>query len=195
MAIYALAARKFADEGCINLLERWKIVTNSIELLGALSVQKKIRIVFICSGNVMRSPYAEMLFEKYIKKQQISGPRIISESLAVTYRNSHILSQTYDLLIENGVSPERIAQFTPRFIDDNLEVCQNADLIFGMTEDHLKVLADWEEKVFLLSKFVDGPSAEDIPDPFFARDAWKAYAMVKEKVERLVAFFDAAGLL
>lgn len=170
-------------------------MTKSIKLLRTLSTQNKIKIVFICSGNVMRSPYAEMLFEEHIKKQQVSGPRIISESLAVTYRNSHILSQTYDLLIENGVSPKRIAQFTPRYIDDYLEVCQNADLIFGMTEDHLKALADWQEKVFLLSKFVDGPAAEEIPDPFFAKDAWKAYAMVKEKVKRLVALFDAAGLL
>jgi protein-tyrosine-phosphatase len=164
-------------------------------VLKALSAQKIIKVVFICSGNVMRSPYAEMLFEKYIKDRQMSGPRVISESLAVTYRNSSILDQTYNLLIENGVSPERIAQFTPRHVNDHPEVCQEADLIFGMTEDHLKSLVDWQEKAFLLSKFVSGPDAEEIPDPFFIKDAWKAYAMVKEKVKGLVDLFSAAGLL
>ncbi|MFX0113112.1 MAG: hypothetical protein ACFFB3_01050 [Candidatus Hodarchaeota archaeon] len=164
-------------------------------VLRALSAQKIIKVVFICSGNVMRSPYAEMLFEKYIMERQKSGPKIISESLAATYRNSYILDQTYNLLIENGISPERIAQFTPRHINDHLEVCQEADLIFGMTKDHLRPLVDWQGKTFLLSKFVSGPNAEEIPDPFFIKDAWKAYAMVKEKVKGLVDLFSVVGLL
>lgn len=143
----------------------------------------------------MRSPYAEILFEKYIEERQYSERRIISESLAVTYRNSSILDQTQDLLLENGVTPERIAQFSPRHVRDHPEVCQKADLLFGMTTDHLAALFDWQEKAFLLSKFVSGPESEEIPDPFFSEDAWKAYSTVKEKVKGLVDLFEAVGLL
>jgi protein-tyrosine phosphatase len=172
-----------------NLLQK------ALETLKALSKQMTIRVVFVCSGNIMRSPYAEMLFEKYLEERQHSERTIISESLAVTYRNSSILDQTQDLLLENGVAPERIAQFSPRHIRDHLEVCQKADLIFGMTADHLAALYDWQEKTFLLSKFVSGPESEEIPDPFFSEDAWKAYSMVKEKVKGLVDLFEAASLL
>jgi len=142
----------------------------------------------------MRSPYAEMLFEKLITRRH-SDYKITSESLAVEYRNSKILEQTVTLLIADGVTPERIARFSPRHINDHESTCLHADLILAMTEDHLEALSKWREKSFLLSRFVSGPNSEEIPDPFFSQDVLRIYAMVKTKVQELVELFSEADLV
>ena len=143
----------------------------------------------------MRSPYAEMLFEKLIARRH-SDYKITSESLAVWYRNSKILEQTVTLLIADGVAPERITRFSPRHYDDYPFVCRDADLILTMTENHLEALSKWRKKSFLLSRFVSAPNAnaEEIPDPFFSRDVLRIYAMLKTKVQELVELFSEADL-
>ncbi len=143
----------------------------------------------------MRSPYAEILFEKYILKYQLPNKKILSESLAVHYRNSSILEQTSNLLSVEGIKTNRIEEFKPRYFKDYPEVCENADLILAMTEDHLDQLRRWKSKSYLLSRFVQGPEAEEIHDPFFSNDAEKAYFMVKENVQGLVILFAKANLL
>ncbi|MHA1847799.1 MAG: arsenate-mycothiol transferase ArsC, partial [Promethearchaeota archaeon] len=84
-----------------------------LDILKALKNKDEIRILFICLGNICRSPYAEVMFEKMVnetagcrKKFYISSGGFIS--------NANLHEFTRRALLENGVPRSRIDRFQPR---------------------------------------------------------------------------------
>ncbi|MFX0125096.1 MAG: hypothetical protein ACFFAE_15805 [Candidatus Hodarchaeota archaeon] len=142
-----------------------------------------IRILFVCSGNIMRSPIGEMLFEKMIQDLPCH-PLIKSESGAVVYRNSSLLYETRQILLNEGVSEERIDEFYPRHITNHPQLFQNADLILVMEFSHFSVLAEFGLKSFLLKDFTLGIS-EEISDPYFGGSLNDVTEEIKECLEVL----------
>ncbi|NHI93382.1 MAG: hypothetical protein EAX96_12925 [Candidatus Lokiarchaeota archaeon] len=168
---------------------------NKEEFLENLKKKDQIRILFICSGNIMRSAYAEMIFEKMLF-DKFGKTKIISESGAVEYVNDSIAYQTKKILMEQGVSKNRINQFHPRHINYYPEAFQNADLILVMTRNHLYELQDeiYKDKTFLLTDFAFGEQI-DIADPFFDGNINQSFAEVKEGLEEIIRIFKKRGIL
>lgn len=137
-------------------------------------------ILFICSGNIIRSPYAEILFEFLIQDDSQLKSKIHVESGAVTYRNYSISRESYDQLVNEGIQPERISKFKPRHIKDHPKMLKNADLILVMAKGHLKrVPSEYQEKTFLFLEFIKGVS-ESVPDPFFDPPFERAFDLIKD---------------
>ena len=166
---------------------------NKEEILTKFKKKSQIRILFICSGNIMRSAYAEMIFEK-ILKDKYGDTKIISESGAVEYVNDSIAFQTKKILLEQGVSKERIKQFHPRHVSYYREAFENADLILVMTRGHLDELPDFREKTFMLTDFVFNEK-RDIADPFFDGNIRQSFAEVREGLEELIRIFEEREIL
>jgi protein-tyrosine phosphatase len=162
-----------------------------IEFLESLSSKKSIRINFICSGNIIRSPYAEILFEHLIKKEKNAFFHLIHvESGGVRYRNSDISTQSAEMLFREGVSQERINQFTPRYFPDYPSMFDSVDLILVMERSHLRSIPlKFSEKAFLLLEFVYGKN-EDVPDPYFDPPYEKAYNMIKKALIDLIEIIN-----
>ena len=55
-------------------------------ILQKLKEKSQIRILFNCSGNIMRSAYGEIIFEKMLQ-EKYGKTKIISESGGVIYNN------------------------------------------------------------------------------------------------------------
>ena len=165
------------------------------EILNLLKEKDQIRILFICSGNIMRSAYAEMIFEKMLK-DKFGDTKIISESGAVIYVNDSIAYQTKKILLEQGVSKERIKQFHPRHINYYREAFDNADLILVMTHEHLHKLnaENLKDKTFMLTDFAFNEK-RDIADPFFAGNIQNSFDQVKEALEEIIRIFEKRGIL
>ncbi|MFW9779773.1 MAG: hypothetical protein ACFFE8_13040 [Candidatus Heimdallarchaeota archaeon] len=152
------------------------------------SVKDSFTINFVCSGNIIRSPYAQMLFEHKINKIP-SLSKIRAESAAVTYKNSVIYPESEKALLEKGVDEKKISSFRPRFYLDYPEIFSQADLILVMTHKHIpRIPEKYREKTFLLRDFALG-KAENIPDPFFDPPFDRAYDMIDEALDGLVEFF------
>lgn len=146
------------------------------------------QILFICSGNIIRSPYAHLLFEHLIQGEpELEKIRI--ESGGVTYRNDSISWESRDLLLKEGVSIERIAKFIPRYALDYPEMFQQADLVLVMEKNHYqKIPQKIREKSFLLLEFTMGIS-ENIPDPYFDPPYERSFQMINEALVKLKEFF------
>ena len=154
-----------------------------VNLKAKMSRGELIHILFVCSGNIMSSPISEMLFEKIIQDHSCHS-LIKSESGAVIYRNSHLMSETRQVLLREGIPAERINRFYPRHIVNHPQLFQNADLILVMEYNHFSVLADFGLRSFLLKDFTLGKSKE-IGDPYFGGSLLDATEEIKECLQVL----------
>ncbi len=141
-------------------------------------------VVFVCSGNMVRSAFAEL----YARHLGLSLP---ARSLATTYRNDALFPETALALRQRGVDPDWIRAFRPTHVDDGLARVDPDAVLLVMSNRHfraLEVRPELAERAFLLAE-VDGASGEteEIADPVEeGADFERTFATVARCVERLV---------
>jgi len=133
-------------------------------------------ILFVCTGNICRSPMAEGLFRKLTEKR--ADFEISSAGVSTTYGqppSAHAVEAMRAMHVD--ISDQRSQPIT-------LELLLSARHVFVMTRGHLDIVTmqypEVADKVFLLREFEKTPG--DIPDPigmglhayFHTRDAMKA---------------------
>ncbi|MFW9856009.1 MAG: hypothetical protein ACFFFG_13220 [Candidatus Thorarchaeota archaeon] len=162
--------------------------TRKSEILEKFKTKSRFTINFICSGNIIRSPYAQLLFEHMIRDNPKLN-KIHVESGAVTYNNSAMYPESERALREKGIDEETISSFRPRFHLDYPEMFSRADLILVMSHKHIpRIPEEYREKTFLLRDFTLG-KAENIPDPFFEPPFDRAFHMIDESLDGLLELF------
>ena len=118
------------------------------------------KILFVCLGNICRSPMAEGLFKDYVEKQGLSHLfHFESRATAGWEQGNPVHGKTQEILKKNGInmSNKRSQKITERdFLD--------YDYIIGMDKKNMKFLNEFEDgyyahKVFPLipKKEVEGP--------------------------------------
>ncbi|MDQ4214887.1 low molecular weight protein-tyrosine-phosphatase [Microbacterium capsulatum] len=128
------------------------------------------RVIFVCTGNICRSPMAEVVFRDIAEKQGL-GDRIISTSAGTGdwHVGEQADSRTIDALARRGYdgSRHRARQFTAESFAQN-------DLVVALDRSHERILRQWahdeseEGKVTLLLSFEHHPTLLDVPDPYYA---------------------------
>ncbi|MHA1978146.1 MAG: arsenate reductase/protein-tyrosine-phosphatase family protein [Candidatus Hodarchaeales archaeon] len=170
------------------------MVKNQTEnFLKNLTRQNSIAINFICSGNIIRSPYAEILFEHLITITNTElAQKIRVESGGVRYRNSIISEESATMLLKEGISQKRIDQFSPRYFPDYPTMFDSVDLILVMEQSHLRSIPEkYLGKAFLLLKFVYGQN-ENVPDPYFDPPFERSFNMIKTALTDLIGLMFSA---
>lgn len=132
------------------------------------------RVVFVCTGNICRSPMAEVVFRDAAEHAGLAA-RIRSTSVGTG--DWHVGEQadrrTVEALERRGYdgSKHRARQFTASTFDDN-------DLVIALDRSHERALRSWSrteddaDKVALLMSFAQEPVASlDVPDPYYAGPA------------------------
>ena len=144
-----------------------------------------ITVVFLCSGNVIRSAYAELVFAKMISEEDCLRGRINVQSGGVTYRNIRIYPEIEEYLLQEGIDPHQIDSFQPRHIRDHSELLAEAGLILVMTREHLtRIPKAYQEKAYLLYQYAFGKPLE-IPDPYFEPPMERAVSLLKKALKGL----------
>ena len=132
-------------------------------------VMKKKSILFVCHGNICRSPMAEFVMKELLRKEGLDG--LVSVESAAT-STEEIGNAVYPparrKLAEHGIGCEgkTARQMTSRDYD-------RFDLLIGMDSWNLRNMrricgGDPEGKIRLLMDFTDRPG--DVADPWYTRD-------------------------
>lgn len=136
-------------------------------------------ILFLCSGNIIRSAFAD-LYSKHIRIEK----NILSAG--TTYFNSRITIEAKTELISLGVDTDLISKFSPTHIS-NLELTAYSKIVvFGMKRAHLVDFDLTPDKVigkYLLSE-IQG-TKEEIADPYFEGGYSSVFNQIKNYVDEL----------
>ena len=134
-------------------------------------------IVFICYGNICRSPMAEMIFKDMIyKNNKRYLLSCVSRGTSMEELGNDIYPEARDILAENNISIEKHSakQF-------NKEEYEKYDYIIVMEErnrrDLLRIIGeDKDNKIKLLLDFTNNPG--DIEDPWYTGNFSKVYNQI-----------------
>ena len=144
-----------------------------------------IKILFICHGNICRSPMAEFIFKKMVSNAGISDKfYIASAAVSNEEHGNPVYPPCRKLLNEHGIdcSEKRAVQIKKSDYD-------KYDFIIGMDSwnrrNMMRILGkDPEGKVSLLLDYTDHP--RDIADPWYTGDFDATYDDVKAGCEALL---------
>ena len=140
-------------------------------------------ILFICTGNVCRSPMAEALFRHAVKGR--GEFRVYSAGIGAVDGQSptnHSVRAMRELGID--IADQRSRMLTA-------ELVRSADLILGMTHSHTDTVAlmypKAAEKIFLLREFDEtlDPYEKDISDPIGS--PYHVYVDCRDQIEQGIA--------
>jgi low molecular weight protein-tyrosine phosphatase len=134
------------------------------------STDRPVRVVFVCLGNICRSPMAERVAERAAADAGVTG---------VEFSSAGTISEEFDDPMDRraaAVLRERGYRYADHMARRITEVqIESADLVVAMEDTHLRSvleLAPDPSKVSLLTDF--DPAAErgsGVPDPWFGSDA------------------------
>ncbi len=132
-------------------------------------MSRVIRLCFVCTGNICRSPTAEGVMRHLVREGGFDGSVLIESAGTGSWhvgQRADLRSRTaaeargYDL-------PSRAQQFTSRFFERfDYVLCADSD-----NREHLERLAPNENassKIHMLRDFDPGsPPGSDVPDPYY----------------------------
>ncbi|WP_394237829.1 low molecular weight protein-tyrosine-phosphatase [Niallia oryzisoli] len=145
-----------------------------------------IRVIFVCLGNICRSPMAEAIFRDLVKKEGLEDKIKIDSAGTGNWHIGNPPHQgTREILKKYQIS------------DEGLKARQitNADLSFdyiiGMDSENIKNIKKLGSlpshvKVKRLLDFVEGRQELDVPDPYYSGNFEEVYELVKEGAENLL---------
>ncbi len=138
-------------------------------LLGMQGLEQTLvgvnELVFVCSGNMVRSAFAEL----YARHRGIAIP---VSSLATTYRNDGLFPETRAALLARGVSEVAIDAFQPTHVDDCKRSFGPGELALVMTQQHRLVLSKRFPRAELLNCVLG--SEDGILDPVLEGASFEA---------------------
>ena len=145
-----------------------------------------IKILFVCHGNICRSPMAEFIFKDMVKKQNIADDFYISSAATSTEEiwngvGNPVYPPAREELAKHGIScaGKRAVQITKSDYD-------KYDYILGMDSWNMRNMMrilkkDPQGKVKLLLDYSSNP--RDIADPWYTGNFDVTYADIVEGCE------------
>lgn len=141
------------------------------------------RILFVCTGNICRSPTAEGVLRKKLHAQSLTHlAHIDSAGIADYHRGHHPDLRSQEAALRRGydLHQQTARQFLIKDYDD-------FDLIIGMAHEHVEALisnkpekANGEIKLFL--DYLPAHQGDDVPDPYY--DSKHGFDMVLDLIEQ-----------
>lgn len=145
------------------------------------------KIIFVCLGNICRSPMAEFVMKDIVEKAGLSHEFEIASAATSTYEiGNHVYPPARQKLAEHGIDckGKTARQITKRDYD-------YYDYIVAMDQSNIRNLKnmlsnDPQGKISLLMDYTSRPA--DVADPWYTGDFQATWDDVSEGCEALLAF-------
>ncbi|HSH30622.1 MAG TPA: low molecular weight protein-tyrosine-phosphatase [Thiohalobacter sp.] len=154
-----------------------------------MSDQDKVRILFVCMGNICRSPTAQGVFEKVVEEAGL-GHRIEIHSAGT---HAYHVGKPPDPRSQEAASKRGYDLSAQRARKVQVEDFIEFDYVLAMDRSNYVdlqelVLPDYEQRLKLFLEFAQELEDTDVPDPYYGG---------KQGFERVLDLIEAAshGLL
>ncbi len=151
-----------------------------------------IKVMFVCLGNICRSPMAEFILKDMVKKQNLENKFIINSS-ATSYEEigNDMYRCAKEILDEKNIKYNKRKAVRLTFEDYN-----NYDFIIGMEKsnvENIKKIADKNDKIYKLLDFTNNP--KDIIDPWYSRNFEMTYNEITEGCKGFLQYLKDKKLI
>ena len=143
-----------------------------------------MKILFVCYGNICRSPMAEFLLKDRLKKLNINNITVHSKATSYEENGNGVHYGTRKIL--DGLNIDYRGKVSEKLYANHYN---EYDLIIGMDDrnkrDMLRIFGhDNENKIKLLSEFFG--EYREIADPYWTGDFNKTYLDVSRGIDGLI---------
>ena len=150
-----------------------------------------MKILFVCSSNICRSPYCEFLFRRMAQEDEKLSLSIEKVSSAAVLNQSFAIHPKAVLALRReGFTDEEIYAHKPRFKWFAWQDFKEADLIIGMNNaNKVFVPFQFKKKFKTLSEIAVGEDVF-IPDPWLMKDINDYYKVMDTIKGYLIKFAE-----
>lgn len=148
---------------------------------------ESISVLFVCMGNICRSPMAEGVLRKLAEEQGNNQLQIDSVGTHRYHVGSPPDERAQSAAQRRGIN---ISALRGRLVDN--EDLENFDFILAMDEDNLEILVEmagdqYSDKLSLFLDHAPGRSGQNVPDPYYGGPG--GFERVLDLVEEAAAGF------
>ena len=151
------------------------------------------RIMFVCHGNICRSPMAELILKKLVRDRGLSREYLIESSATSTEElGNPVYPPAVRELAYHGISAKgkHAVQLSPRDLD-------KYDMFIGMDSANMRnmrrILGDGcEGKIYKMMSFVG--SDADVADPWYCGGFDRTYRDCYAAAEGLINLLEGEGI-
>ena len=159
----------------------------TIELINALKNKEKIRILFVCLGNICRSPAADGIMQSMVDWAGLSRRFVIDSAGTGNYHvgdlpdsrmRAHARRRGYELT--HICRQVRVSDF------DDFDLIVGMDAANIRNLKHLAPTVEAEKKIVPMAAYLTGPARFDhIPDPYY--EGAEGFELVLDLLENACA--------
>ena len=159
--------------------------------IGDISGMEKFRIMFVCHGNICRSPMAEFIMKDIVRRAGRADAYLIASSATSTEEiGNPVYPPARRELLAHGIDPSGKVAVQLARADLN-----KYDMFIGMDSANIRNMRRMlgegaEDKIYLMMSFVG--SDADVADPWYCggfdrtyADVYRACAALFERLEKI----------
>lgn len=143
---------------------------------------KKIQVLFVCMGNICRSPTAQGVFRKLVEEEGLAD-RVETDSAGT---HAYHVGQPPDQRAQATAAGRNIDLSDLRGRQVNVEDFHRFDYILAMDRENLEILSGlcpvgMEDRLSLFMDFADDYGIAEVPDPYYGGE--QGFEQVFDMVE------------
>mgnify|MGYP001943974615 FL=1 len=174
-----------AEEGTRTVMDLFLYVLMMKNIFGGCCM---VSVLFVCLGNICRSPMAEAIFRHKVKEQGLEDKiRVDSAGTGSWHVGKPPHEGTQKILTEHQIDFSDVIARQLQETDT-----ETFDYIIGMDSNNMDVIKELAQgrQTGTIAKFLDYVPEKrggDVPDPYFTGNFEEVYHLINEGCERLLA--------